>query len=76
MRCAGHVARMGRCEMLKKFWSEKVRGRDHLVDIDVRGTLAVLVVLNVFCFWNDVKKDLGAITDEHRSRATWFYVTK
>jgi hypothetical protein len=39
MRCAGHVARMGRCESYTGFWWANLRERDHLEDPGVDGRI-------------------------------------
>ena len=54
MRCAGHVARMGRGEAYTGFWWENLRERDHLGDPGVEETIILRLI---FRMW-----DVGAWT--------------
>jgi hypothetical protein len=43
VRLVGHVARMG--EMHTKFWSENLKGRDHMEDLGVDGNTILELIL-------------------------------
>jgi len=45
MRWAGSVARMGETRMLKIFWFEDLKGRNHSEDLDVDGKIILEWVL-------------------------------
>ena len=51
MRCAGHVARMGRGGVCIGFWWGKVRGRDHLEDPELCGRI---ILRWIFTKWDVV----------------------
>jgi hypothetical protein len=44
MKWAGHVARMGRRDMLTKLWSENLKGRNHLEDLGVHVRILKLIL--------------------------------
>jgi hypothetical protein len=39
IRRVGHIARMWEVEINREFWSERLKGRDHLDDLSVDGRI-------------------------------------
>jgi len=48
MRCAGHVAHMGKMRNYTKFWSGNLKGRDHLEGLGVGGRIILYWILGKY----------------------------